>query len=54
MYNLIEYSKKYSKTSGSLWNYDRDEPNSVAEGNINYFIKYSNNYLIIKQVLQEN
>ena len=21
MYNLIEYSKNYSKTSGSLWNY---------------------------------
>ena len=27
MYNLIEYSDKYSKTSGSLWQYYRDEPN---------------------------
>ena len=27
MYNLIEYSNHYSKTSGSLWNYYRDEPN---------------------------
>ena len=27
MYNLIEYSKNYAKTSGSLWNYYRDEPN---------------------------
>ena len=28
MYNLIEYSDNYSKTSGSLWQYYRDEPNS--------------------------
>ena len=26
MYNLIEYSDNYSKTSGSLWQYYRDEP----------------------------
>ena len=26
MYNLIEYSNNYSKTSGSLWKYCRDEP----------------------------
>ena len=25
MYNLLEYSKNYSKTSGSLWNYYRDD-----------------------------
>ena len=25
MYNLIEYSDKYSDTSGSLWNFKRDE-----------------------------
>ena len=25
MYNLLEYSKNYSKASGSLWNYYRDE-----------------------------
>ena len=24
VYNLLEYSKNYSKTSGSLWNYYRD------------------------------
>ena len=41
MYNLIEYGKNYSKISGSLWNYYRYEPNSVAEGNINYSIKDS-------------
>ena len=41
MYNLIEYSKNYSKTRGSLWNYYRNEPNSGAVGNINYSIKES-------------
>ena len=25
MYNLLEYSKNYKKTTGSLWNYYRDE-----------------------------
>ena len=27
MYNLIEYSDGYSKASGSLWQYYRDDPN---------------------------
>ena len=27
MYDLIEYSDNYSKTSGSLWQYYKDEPN---------------------------
>ena len=27
MYNLIEYSDNYSKRSGSLWQYYKDEPN---------------------------
>ena len=44
MYNLIEYSKSYSKISGSLWNYYRDEPNSGAVGNINYSIKNSKSF----------
>ena len=26
IYNLIEYSDSYSKTSGSLWQYYSDEP----------------------------
>ena len=25
MYNLLEYSKNYKKTTGGLWNYYRDE-----------------------------
>ena len=27
MYNLIEYSDNYSKISGRLWQYYKDEPN---------------------------
>ena len=32
MYNLIEYSDNYAKTTGSLWQYFRDEPdNNMAD-----------------------
>ena len=31
MYNLIEYSDNYAKTTGSLWPYFRDEPNYNIE-----------------------
>ena len=32
MHNLIEYSDNYAKTSGSLWQYYRDEPdNNLAD-----------------------
>ena len=31
MYNLLEYSDNYAKTSGSLWQYYRDEPNNNLE-----------------------
>ena len=27
MYNLVECSNNYSKTTGSLWQYYKDEPN---------------------------
>ena len=33
MYNLLEYSKDYKKTTGSLWNYYRDEPSSAIDDN---------------------
>ena len=33
MYNLIEYSDKYSKTSGSLWQYYKDIPAVNDNGN---------------------
>ena len=31
MYNLLEYSKNYKKTTRSLWNYYRDKPNSGTD-----------------------
>ena len=35
MYNLLECSKNYTKTTGSLWNYYRDEPNDFPANNYN-------------------
>ena len=34
IYNLIEYSDNYSKTSGSLWQYFKDIPAVNDSGNI--------------------
>ena len=42
MYNLIEYSKNYRKTTGSLWNYYRDEPSNPLSSNSESF-KYKTN-----------
>ena len=33
MYNLLESSKNYKKTTGKLQNYYRDEPNSSTDNN---------------------
>ena len=46
MYNLLEF-RKYRKTTGSFWNYYRDEPNSSIGGendNINYSIEDSKSF----------
>ena len=45
MNNLLEYSKNYRKTTGSLWNYYRDEPSNPLSSN--------SESLSIKQALQE-
>ena len=42
MYNLIEYSDNYSKTSESLWQYTKDIP---AVSNDNAIIDFTNNNL---------
>ena len=42
MYNLLEYSKNYRKTTGSLWNYYRDEPSNPLSSNSESF-KYKTN-----------
>ena len=41
MYNLLEYSKSYGKTTRNFWNYYRDEPNKESIGGGNGAIKYS-------------
>ena len=43
MCNLIEYSNAYSKTSGSLWQYYRDEPAMDANCKIIDFLANKNN-----------
>ena len=44
IYNLIRYSKKYSKTTASFWNYYIDEPNSGALGDKNCCIRGSESF----------
>ena len=48
MYHLLEYSKDYEKTSGSLFNYYRDEPSEFIIGNgtnaINILIRNSKTF----------
>ena len=47
LYNLIEYSDIYSKTSGGLWQYYRDEPALDINKNIIDF-PGSNNSILFK------
>ena len=42
MYNLLKYSKNYRKTTGSSWNYYRDEPTNPLPFNSESF-KFKNN-----------
>ena len=44
MYNLLVYSDNYSMTSGSLWNYYRDEINDDSNENDAARIKMNNTY----------
>ena len=44
MYNLLEYSKNYRKTTGSLWNYYKDEPNGGVNNGITYSIMSSKSF----------
>ena len=37
MYNLLEHSKNYRKTTGSLWNYYIDEPSDPLSSNSESF-----------------
>ena len=54
MYNLLEYSKNYKKTTGSFWNYYRDEPNStIGDKNITHSILNSKSF-DYKAIFMEN
>ena len=48
MYNLIEFSDVYSKTSGNLWQYYRDEPTLDKNDNIIDFLTKNNNNISFK------
>ena len=48
MYNLVEYSDSYSKTSGSLWPYYRDEPALNDAGDMKHFHVDGNNSALFK------
>ena len=37
IYNLLEYNKNYRKTTGSLWNYYRDERSNPLSCNSESF-----------------
>ena len=54
MYNLIEYSDNYSKTSGSFWKYYRDEPNNNLIDSFKSKIKITGKLLllVIKKMLK--
>ena len=37
MFNLLEYSKSYGKTTGSFWNYYRDKPSNPLTSDSKFF-----------------
>ena len=49
MYNLIEYSDDYSKTSGSLWQYCKHIP---AVDNNNAIVNFTDNILLNHSILK--
>ena len=57
MYNLLEYSKNYRKTTGSLWSYYRDEPSNPLSLNSKSF-KYKSSIrleiLMMGMMIQKN
>ena len=51
MYNLLEHSKNYRKTTGSLWNYYRNEPSNPLPSNSESFKQKTN---IIRKTSEDN
>ena len=54
IYNLLEYSKNYKKTTGTLWNYYSDQPSStIGDNNIIHSILNSESF-DYKAIFMEN
>ena len=56
MFNLIEYSDNYSDTSGSLWNFKRDEIDNnanVTDDNNAPSFKYKASALVIQKTMEQ-
>ena len=53
MYNLIEYSDNYSKTSGGLWQYYKDEPNDNLANSQSFKSKVKITEIFMLVVIQE-
>ena len=51
MYNLIEYSNNYSKASGSLWQYYKDEPTLTDAGALNDFLGNSASFIFKQKII---
>ena len=49
MYNLIEYSNNYSKTSGSLWQYYREEATLTDAAVANFHANNNSDLFKFKQ-----
>ena len=47
MFNLLEYSKNYRKTIGSLYNYYRDELNNDAN-----LVNFANNNVVSSEAFK--
>ena len=50
MYNLIEYSDNYSCTSGSLWNFKRDE----TDNNVDVTSNNSSSFKYKASIIENN
>ena len=54
MYNLLEYSKNYKKTTGSLWNYYRDEPSDPLSEPFRYKTSITGNTYNINEKITDD
>ena len=52
IYNLIKYSNNYSKTSGSLWQYYRDDPNVILTNSESFKLKIEITAKLLLLVIQ--